>query len=274
MPSIRVNGVNLWYELEGKGEILAQIHGLGLGHEHFASITPLLRKKFRVLDYDMRGFGFSDRPLQKYSMELWADDLKGLLDALHIPKAHVHGASMGGMVAMQFALKYPEKLRKLVISCSACKMDNAAKLLFKVWKDVAEKVGVDSEILAELTSVQALSRRYLNSDQGPQALKLVREVFAKNNVCEVFKSACEAIAIINLTDQLHRIRAPTLVLVGEDDIITPLDQGPEGGGSRVIHEKIRRSQLKVVKNCGHALFLEKPEETAETITRFLKKRTD
>ncbi|WP_309493286.1 alpha/beta hydrolase [Candidatus Hecatella orcuttiae] len=105
----------------------------------------------------MRGFGLSDRPLQEYSIELWADDLKGLLEALNIPRTHVHRASMGGMVAMQFALKYPEKLEKLIISCSACKMDEATKLLFKVWGDVAEKMGVNLETLSELTSLQALS---------------------------------------------------------------------------------------------------------------------
>ncbi|WP_309493285.1 alpha/beta hydrolase [Candidatus Hecatella orcuttiae] len=79
-------------------------------------------------------------------------------------------------------------------------------------------------------------------------------------------------ANFNIIDQLHRIDAPTLVLAGEADLIIPLEQGPKGGGGKVISEKIRQARLKVIKNCGHAIFFEKPEEAAKVITSFLRTR--
>src|SRR6185437_5083502 len=78
----QVNGVRLWYDVSGEGEPVVQIHGAGFGHFNFAPATPELSKHFRVIDYDMRGYGESDRPVQHYDMEVWADDVAGLLDAL------------------------------------------------------------------------------------------------------------------------------------------------------------------------------------------------
>ena len=77
-----VNGVDLWYQITGEGEPVMQIHGAGFGHFNFAPCTPELSKHFKVVDYDMRGYGQSDRPVQDYDMEVWADDLAGLMDAL------------------------------------------------------------------------------------------------------------------------------------------------------------------------------------------------
>ena len=77
----KVNGVELWYEVTGEGEPVIQIHGAGFGHFNFAPATPGLAEHFQVIDYDMRGYGQSDRPVQRYDMEVWADDAAGLLDA-------------------------------------------------------------------------------------------------------------------------------------------------------------------------------------------------
>src|SRR5262245_28294117 len=86
--TIEVNGVNLWHEITGEGEPVVQIHGAGFGHFNFAPATPELSKHFRVIDYDMRGYGQSDRPVQHYDMEVWADDLARLMDALGLGSAH------------------------------------------------------------------------------------------------------------------------------------------------------------------------------------------
>src|SRR5260370_35286165 len=95
----QVNGVDLWYEVSGEGEPVVQIHGAGFGHFNFAPATPELAKRFRVVDFDMRGYGRPDRPVQHYGMGVWADDVGGLLHALDIPEAHAHGTAMGGRIA-------------------------------------------------------------------------------------------------------------------------------------------------------------------------------
>ena len=133
----RVNGVDLWYKISGADEPVVQIHGAGLGHFNFAPATPELAKRFQVVDFDMRGYGKSDRPVQHYDMEVWADDVAGLLDALGISEAHVHGTSMGGMIAIVFAGKYPERTASVVINCAAAKLGRSGRLVFKNWIDIA-----------------------------------------------------------------------------------------------------------------------------------------
>src|SRR3990172_5318175 len=114
MAQLKVNGVSLWYEITGKGAPVVQIHGAGFGHFNFATATPRLSKHFKVVDFDMRGYGQSDRPSQAYDMAVWADDIAGLMVALKLKRAHIHGTSMGGMVAIQFAAKYPKLTDRLV----------------------------------------------------------------------------------------------------------------------------------------------------------------
>jgi pimeloyl-ACP methyl ester carboxylesterase len=109
MPEAMVNGVRIWYQETGAGDPVVQIHGAGFGHFNFATATPILSKSFRCIDFDMRGYGQSERPFQRYDMEVWADDVAGLIDHLGLRSAHIHGTSMGGMVAQQFAAKYPER---------------------------------------------------------------------------------------------------------------------------------------------------------------------
>ena len=121
MPEAMVNGVRIWYQETGAGAPVVQIHGAGFGHFNFATATPILSKSFRCIDFDMRGYGQSERPFQRYDMEVWADDVAGLMDHLGLRSAHIHGTSMGGMVAQQFAAKYPERTQRLVINCSAAK---------------------------------------------------------------------------------------------------------------------------------------------------------
>jgi alpha-beta hydrolase superfamily lysophospholipase len=105
MPEAWVNGVRIWYQETGVGEPVIQIHGAGFGHFNFSTATPILSNSFRCIDFDMRGYGKSERPFQPYDMEVWADDVAGLMDHLGLRSAHINGTSMGGMVAQQFAAK-------------------------------------------------------------------------------------------------------------------------------------------------------------------------
>ena len=119
MPEARVNGARIWYKETGKGDPVVQIHGAGFGHFNFATATPILSNSFRCIDFDMRGYGQSERPFQRYDMEVWADDVAGLMDHIGLRKAHIHGTSMGGMVAQQFAAKYPERTQRLTVSSTS-----------------------------------------------------------------------------------------------------------------------------------------------------------
>jgi len=213
---LEVNGVYLWYEASGEGEPVMQIHGAGFGHLNFAPATPELAKHFKVVDYDMRGYGRSDRPVQDYDMEVWADDLAGLQDALGIAEAHIHGTSMGGMIAIVFAGKYPDRTTSVVVNCAAAKLGTAGRLIFKNWIDIArmDPDGPGSRILAELIAWQALSRSFLESPEGPATIDTIQKILRESNRIEVFTAACQAMCDMDLRSWLPRITAPALVIGG------------------------------------------------------------
>lgn len=272
MSIAQVNGINLWYEEKGSGEPVIQVHGCGFGHDNFSAATPILSEYFRIIDFDLRGYGKSDKPIQHYDMEVWADDIAGLMEYLKIEKAHIHGTSMGGMVAQQFAAKYPKKVNRLIINCSASKLDHAGRLTFKNWIDIAEQMGVGSRTLAELISMQALSRDFLDSENGEAAVDLVQEILEKSNSKEVFKRACQAMIDMDLRPLLPKIKAETLVIGGDVDIMTPWEVGPTGAGQQYIYENIPSATKYVIKGSNHSSLFDNTEENCEIVREFLNGR--
>jgi 3-oxoadipate enol-lactonase len=268
--TVEVNGVNLWYRVTGEGEPVVQIHGAGFGHFNFDPATPELSNRFRVVDYDMRGYGQSDRPVQDYDMEVWADDLAGLLDALGIDEAHVHGTSMGGMIAIVFAGKYPQRTTSVVINCAAAKLGRAGRLVFKNWIDIArlDPDGPGSRILAELIAWQALSRRFLETPEGEAAIDAIQQILRESNRLEVFTAACEAMCAMDVTHWLARITSPALVLGGDEDIMTPWDQGPGGAGQDAIHRGIPNAEKHVIAGANHSTIFDSTEEHNRVVTDF------
>jgi pimeloyl-ACP methyl ester carboxylesterase len=268
--TVEVNGARLWYRVTGEGEPVIQIHGAGFGHFNFDPATPELAKGFRVVDYDMRGYGQSDRPVQHYDMEVWADDLAGLLDALGIDEAHVHGTSMGGMIAIVFAGKYPERTISVVINCAAAKLGAAGRLIFKNWIDIArlDPDGPGSRVLAELITWQALSKRFLE-EQGAEALSdHIQSILRDSNRIEVFTAACQAMCDMDLRPWLGRITSPALVLGGDEDVMTPWDQGPEGAGQEAIYQGIPNAEKHVVRGANHSTIFDSSEEHNRVVIDF------
>jgi len=270
MPDARINGARIWYKETGEGEPVVQIHGSGFGHFNFATATPILSRSFRCIDFDMRGYGLSERPLQDYDMEVWADDIAGLLDHLRLRSAHIHGTSMGGMVAQQFAAKYPDRTQRLVINCSAAKLDYAGKLTFAGWIDIAERDGVGSRTLAELVAIQALSRRYLDGPNGPAAVGMIQDILGKSNRVDIFKRACQAMIEMDLRPLLPKIKAPTLVIGGDEDIMTPWQQADSGAGQEYLVQHIAGAKKYVIKGSGHSTLFDGTEENCRVVASFLK----
>jgi len=272
---VEVNGVNLWYRISGEGEPVAQIHGAGFGHFNFDPATPELSKQFKVVDYDMRGYGQSDRPVQQYDMEVWADDLAGLMDALEIEEAHIHGTSMGGMIAIAFAGKYPKRTTSVVINCAAAKLGVSGRLIFKNWIDIArmDPDGPGSRLLAELITWQALSKRFLEEQDAEELTDLIQQILRDSNRIEVFTAACQAMCDMDLTSWLPKITSPALVLGGGEDLMTPWDQGPNGAGQEAIHRGIPNAEKHVVKGSNHSTIFDGTEEHTRVVIDFFKRHS-
>ena len=273
--TIAVRDVNLWHETSGEGEPVVQIHGAGFGHFNFAPATPELAKHFLVIDYDMRGYGQSDRPVQDYDMEVWADDVAGLLDALGHDAVHIHGTSMGGMIAIVFAGKYPERTTSVVINCAAAKLGLAGRLVFKNWIDVArlDPDGPGSRILAEMVAWQALSKAFLETPDGVAAIDIIQQILRDSNSTEVFTAACQAMCDMDITGWLPRITSPALVLGGDEDLMTPWDQGPDGAGQEAIYEAIPNAEKHVIHGSNHSTIFDNTAEHNRVVIDFFQRHS-
>lgn len=271
MPHATVNGVQLWYKETGSGPTVLNLHGSGFGHKNFAQATPRLAEHFRVIDFDMRGYGASDRPRQDYTMAVWADDAAALLGELNIDRAHIHGTSMGGAVAIQFAATYPERTDRLVLNCATAKQDFAARLATRTWIDIARQFGTGSRQLAETIAFQCVSRSFLSGPGGGDAfIGGMARMLGEANTEEIFIAACEAISAMDLRPMLGRITSPTLVIGGDQDIRTPWVSGADGAGQDHLARAVAGARRYVIKGAAHSTLLEAPEENCAAVIGFLK----
>lgn len=274
MAFAEVNGANLWYEVTGEGEPVIHIHGAGFGHFNFATATPIASEYFRCVDFDMRGYGQSDQPLQTYDMEVWADDVAGLMDHLGINRAHIHGTSMGGMIAQVFGAKYADRTERLILNCSAAKLDYAGRLIFQNWIDISEVYGCGSRTLAELIAVQALSHKFLDGPDGETAVDMIQDILERSNRKEVYQRACRAMIDMDLRPYAKEIQAPTLVIGGDEDIMTPWEVGPSGAGQEWLVQNIPNAVKYVVKGSNHSTLFDGTEENMRVVINFLTGRND
>jgi len=268
---IDVNGARLWYEISGEGEPVLQIHGAGFGHFNFVPVTPLLSQEFRCIDYDQRGYGKSEKPEQHYDLEVWADDAVGLLDALGIGKAHVHGTSMGGMVATVMAGKYPDRIQSVVINCAAAKLGFSGRLVFKNWIDLIKLEGVGRRILAELISWQCLSKAYMETSEGQAGVDTIQQILRDSNEPHVMIAACEAMNAMDNREWVTKITVPAIVVGGDEDVMTPWDQGPEGAGQQWIADHLPEGETAVIKGSNHSTIFDNSAEHARVVGEFFRR---
>ncbi len=265
---IDVRGAKLWYEINGEGEPVLQLHGSGFGHFNFGPATPVLSREFRCIDYDQRGYGQSEKPEQHYDLEVWADDAAGMLDALGIGRAHVHGTSMGGMVAIIMAGKYPDRVQSVVINCSAAKLGYSGQLVFRNWIDLIRLEGCGSRTLAELIAWQCLSRAYMETAEGRAGVDVIQQILRDANEDRVMIQACQAMIDMDLRDWVGRIAAPALVIGGDEDVMTPWDQGPGGAGQQWIADHLRNGETHVVRGSNHSTIFDGTADHCQAVGAF------
>jgi pimeloyl-ACP methyl ester carboxylesterase len=275
MPKVEVNGIQLDYQINGSGPHLLQIPGAVLGKEAYAAITPVMADAFTVIDYDHRGYGGSDRPQQKYTIDVWVEDMVGLVDALGIDRTHVHGGSMGSTLALHYAARHPDRVRGLVLSGCTAKSDNMAKAHYAVWKALARAGGMASEALAYEFCAKGVSRAFFDGPTGGIGLvRALQEAAGRNVSVDVFCDACDVLADVDVTAELAAVTAPTLVVVGDEDVLTPADQGLLGAGGRFIYEHLTAAAFKefvVIPGSGHANLLDNPELSNRVVIDFLRR---
>ncbi len=249
MPKIKVNGVELYYELLGpaEGECIVLSNGVLMSTASWGLQKAALSRRHRLLLYDCRGMWTSEHPAGPYSMEQHADDLAALLTALDIPRAHIAGISYGGEVSMAFALKYPQMTRSLVVSSSVSHSEAVLRAQVEAWSAAAR--ANNPQLLYEITLPCNFSSAYIEANSA--ILEAAGARYAQLDMPAVLE-LFDCFQRLDITADLPRISAPTLVMVGEEDILKPRYY------SEIIASQIPGALLVVVPGAGHALCLEKP----------------
>jgi pimeloyl-ACP methyl ester carboxylesterase len=265
MPKVRANGIDLHYEAHGRGEPLLLIAGLGATCKLWDNQVPLLAREFQVIMFDNRGAGRSDKPQEPYSIALFADDTAGLMDALGIDSAFVYGESMGGLIAQEFGVRHPGRARALVLGCTTFGGPKSVPLSPEAATTLASLGSVAIEAGLEPALRVFISQRFLERDRD-EAVRCVTSYLDHRPPADAYGRQLAACLTFDFYDRLAQIQAPTLVINGEDDALIPSEN------SRIMAERIAGAELVLFTKAGHMYFDELPEESAETVIDFLRRR--
>ena len=265
MPKVKVNDINLYYELHGpeEADVIVLSNGIFMSTATWGLQVAALREHFRVLVYDCRGMWQSDHPEGPYSMEMHADDLAGLLEALKIEQAHIAGISYGGEVSMMFALRHPEMVKSLIVSSSVSQIDPLLGAIGQSWA-AAMRSG-DAGLLYDVTMPYNFSEGYIQANAA--LLAASRKRYYDMDLTSV-SELMAAFARLDMTGYLAEISAPALVIVGENDILKPRKY------SEIIACHIPGAELAVIPSAGHAVCLEKPGVFNDLLLGFVLKHCE
>jgi len=263
VPKAKVNDIQIFYEVQGNGFPLVMINGLGANKDFWdPRMIQELSKNFKTVMFDNRGAGHTDVSDRECTIKLFADDTAGLMDALRVTRAHVLGVSMGGMIAQELALNYPEKVEKLVLCSTHCGGSKSIPASQEVLGMLtADRSGFSAEEIARNTVPLILTKDFI--DNNPDSVELVIQQILRAPISnEAFSRQLTACMNFNTCDRLSGIKAPTLVLHGKRDILIP----PENGS--ILAKAIPNAKLAYFENSAHGL-IEEMEKVLPILLDFL-----
>jgi 3-oxoadipate enol-lactonase len=265
MPTTRASdGTRLHYEATGDGPPVLLIQGLGTDSRGWALQRAAFARIHRVVAFDNRGAGRSDKPLGPYSLLQMADDAIAVLDAAGIESAHLVGASMGGVLAQMVATHHPERVRSLTLACTACQNPPWRRELLGEWIDLAAEHGA--------TAVTRATVRWVVGPRSMRRLAPLASVFGGwigplGLIRSADGFAAQAEAILAADDawaaELTNLRLPTLVVVGNQDVLTPR------GDSEELAERIPGAELVVIAGGAHGFMIEQWRRFNSVVLEFL-----
>jgi 3-oxoadipate enol-lactonase len=267
VPFAQAGDARLYYELTGPegAPVILQLGGGLFGRHNFGLVNDGFREKFRLLSFDARGYGASDHPREQYTIEGWADDGAALLDAVGLDRVYVHGTSMGGMIAIAFTAKFPQRTIAACADVAFAKPDVYRQTVFRIWRRMAETMPWDD--FSDHVTTQAVGARFIESPDGESIFQLVRDIVGLNDPYTV-RQACLAMENMDLSPLVPQISRPLLMTNGTHDVLCPPDLAPSGLGARRMSEQNENVTLVEFPDIGHADLVECPQDAIRIVTEF------
>ncbi|MFX1297064.1 MAG: alpha/beta fold hydrolase [Promethearchaeota archaeon] len=267
MPKIKVNDINIYYEIHGEGFPIVMIMGAGAPLNWWdEDLMEQLTKKYKTVVFDNRGIGQTDKPDIKYTIEMFVADTIGLMDALKIERAHVLGISLGGIIAQELALNHPERVEKLVLCATAPGVSFSVKLILrllgKLLLFIVKRKMKTAESTYEYFLPQLFTKEFIN--EHPDRIEEVKpNLLAYTPSFEDLKRHLDASLTVNTRKRLKNLEVPTLILQGKKDRMNSYKRALE------LAELIPYSRLALFEKTAHALFTQEPQKVLMTLLQFL-----
>jgi len=258
MAKLQLQDCELFYSIEGEGIPLTLIHGVGGDHELWRGVIASLGEGYRILTMDIRGHGQSSKPKGPYSLELFRDDLRALLDHVGFDKTHLAGFSLGGLISQKFAIDEGERLLSVaIISAIAGRTEED-------FKQVQQRAALLRQQGAHSHLVNAVDRWFTDEFRAnhPEVMEWRRNKSLQNDP-DAYAAAYQVFAENDLVDQLSRVTVPTLAITGEHDVGSPPRM------SEVIANRVQNGRVTILPKLKHAVLLEAPEIIASLISDFI-----
>ena len=257
MTLMRVGDIDINVRQWGAGKPLLLVHGLGTNASLWVNQVDEFSRNFLVVAVDLRGFGRSSKPVSReaYSIELMANDVIGVCEALGFESINFLGSSMGGFIGQQIALSAPQLIDRLILAHTACEFAIPADVMADRLKALDE---TSMDDYAALVLKQALAQ-----PPDPILAEWLGEMIADNQLDAYKHVLAGALADFNLANDIEKITRPTLVIAGSDDRVLP----PEGG--RKIAKQIPNARFHIIDGVGHIGYAEKPVEFNQMVLEFL-----
>jgi 3-oxoadipate enol-lactonase len=259
MPYATSNGTRIYWDQSNGGDPGLLIMGLGYTHEMWHRTRPLLSQHYRTIAFDNRGVGESDVPAGPYSIAQMADDAAAVMDAAEVDRARVFGISMGGMIAQEFALAHPNRVRSLILGCTACGGKNSVRAAQNVLDIILARATMTPEEGAQAI-VPFIYDAATPRERIEEDLAIRRRTYPTT---AGYLGQVQAILAWTSFDRLKDIQAPTLVIHGETDELVP----PENG--RILAKHIHGSRLVMLPHASHIFSTDQPEASHREILAFL-----
>lgn len=248
---VKANNIELYYEELGEGDPIIFVHGWMEDNSMWNSQIDYFSREHRVIAYDQRGHGRSDKPQKGYSMQTLSDDLYFFAQSLNIERFTLVGHSMGGMTAMVFTLDHPEKVSKLVLIGTDAK--SAFSLRIMLW--------VMMHVLPYNTFAEGSDIKYyrpteqMKREAAERALRTPRHA-----AYECFKEFCTK---YDIRDRVSNIKIPTLIIAGNKDNLTPVKL------NRYLNKQIEGSKMVIIPDSKHMPMIEKADRVNEIMDEFI-----